>query len=219
MLELMAHLGSDRSLKILCLGAHSDDIEIGCGGTILRLIQLHPRVQLKWIVLSAHGERENEAFQSANLFLQGADTKEIAFQKFRDGFFPYVGGEVKEYFEALKRSIDPDIIFTHFRNDMHQDHRLVSEITWNTFRDHFILEYEIVKFDGDLGNPNMFVPLNRKDCEKKIKHIKDCFLSQATRQWFREDTYYSIMRLRGIECNAPEGYAEGFHGRKTTLTF
>lgn len=206
-----------KSLKVLCLGAHSDDIEIGCGGTVLKLIKGHQHVAFDWVVLSADEKRRKEAEISAAAFLAGAGQMKVVVKTFRDGFFPYVGGEIKEYFEELKRTIDPDVIFTHNQSDLHQDHRLVSELTWNTFRDHLILEYEIPKYDGDLGAPNVFVPLNETVCGTKIRLILKYFKSQAGNRWFTEDTFRAIMRLRGIESNAPAGYAEAFYNRKLVI--
>ena len=205
------------TLKVLCLGAHSDDIEIGCGGTVLKLIKDHKRTAFDWVVLSADERRRKEAEASAAAFLAGAGRRKVVVKKFRDGFFPYAGGEIKEYFEGLKRTIDPDLILTHCRSDLHQDHRLVSDLTWNTFRDHLILEYEIPKYDGDLGAPNVFVHLDEAVCRAKIRNILDHFETQAGNQWFTEDAFRALMRLRGIESNAPDGYAEAFHGRKLAL--
>jgi LmbE family N-acetylglucosaminyl deacetylase len=217
MLKLELSLPKDRPLKVLCLGAHSDDIEIGCGGTILKLLQEHKNVAFYWVVFSANQERKKEAIKSANTLLKPAKEKTVVVKNFRDGFFPYIGAEIKEYFETLKRSFSPDVIFTHYRDDLHQDHRLVSELTWNTFRDHMILEYEIPKYDGDLGTPNVFVHLDEGAIGKKIQHILRSFKSQAENQWFTEDTFKAMLRLRGIESNSPSGYAEGFYSRKTVL--
>ncbi len=200
--------------KILALGAHADDIEIGCGGTILRLLEENPATEVYWVVLGASGERRAEAVQSANLFLANARRKEIVVKEFRDGYFPYMGAEIKDFFEELKRKYLPDVILTHYREDLHQDHRLVSELTWNTFRNHLILEYEIVKYDGDLGAPNFFVHLTESVAQRKIRTILECFQSQKKKNWFTEDTFSSILRLRGIESNAPNKYAEGFYCRK-----
>ena len=205
------------TLKVLCLGAHSDDIEIGCGGTVLKLIKDYKRTAFDWVVLSADEIRRREAEASAAAFLAGAGRRKVVVKKFRDGFFPYAGGEIKEYFEELKRTIDPDLIFTHCRQDLHQDHRLVSELTWNTFRDHLILEYEILKYDGDLGGPNAFVHLDEVVCAVKIKNILKQFKSQTGNRWFTEDAFRALMRLRGIEANAPAGNAEAFYGRKLVL--
>lgn len=202
---------------ILCLGAHSDDIEIGCGGTLLKLIDLYPNLSIVWVVLGASGQREEEAYNSAYSFLEAVDQKEVFVKGFRDGFFPYMGIEVKEYFEELKRLIKPDLILTHYRQDRHQDHRLVSDLTWNTFRDHLIWEYEIPKYDGDLGSPNIFVPLNESICRKKVSHLFEHFGTQANRSWFTEETFLSMMRLRGIESNAMGQYAEAFYCRKIIL--
>ena len=200
--------------KILALGAHADDIEIGCGGTILRLLEENPATDVCWVVMGATGQRRTEAIQSANLFLANAQRKEIVVKEFRDGYFPYIGTEIKDFFEELKRKYLPDLILTHYHGDLHQDHRLVSELTWNTFRNHLILEYEIVKYDGDLGAPNFFVHLNESIVRKKIQTIVGLFKSQEQKSWFTEDAFSSILRLRGIESNAPEKYAEGFYCRK-----
>jgi len=204
----------DRSLKILCLGAHSDDIEIGCGGTILRFLEERNNAEIYWVVFAANAEREIEATKSANLFLKDTEHKNIIAKNFRDGFFPYIGTELKEFFEQLKQEFSPDIVFTHYRKDLHQDHRTISELTWNTFRDHLILEYEIPKFDGDLGSPNFFVHLDKTICRRKIKKILSYYRSQLGKKWFAEDTFWSILRLRGIESNAPGKYAEAFYCRK-----
>src|SRR5713226_8277094 len=203
-------------LNILCLGAHSDDIEIGCGGTILRLAQQYPNCVFHWVVLSACGVRAAEARHAAALFAGKEAVRGPLLKSFQDGFLPFAGAEVKAIFEELK-AISPDIIFTHNRNDAHQDHRLVAELTWNTFRDHLILEYEIPKYDGDLGQPTVFIPLESGVSEKKVRHIMDAFQSQHSRRWFRPDTFLSLMRLRGMECNAPSGYAEAFYCRKMVL--
>jgi LmbE family N-acetylglucosaminyl deacetylase len=201
-------------LKILCLGAHCDDIEIGCGGSIITLLEKYQKTEVNWVVFSSNKARAEEANASAESFLLDAGEKKIVIKDFRDGFFPYIGGEIKSFFEKLKSSINPDIIFTHFRNDLHQDHRLISELTWNTFRDHFILEYEIVKYDGDLGAPNLFIHLSRGVSEKKAGIIVKVFNSQGHRSWFTSDAFLSIMRIRGLESNAPEKYAEAFYCRK-----
>lgn len=201
-------------LKILCLGAHSDDIEIGCGGSIIRLTREVPDIEVRWIVLGATGLRKSEATESARLFLRHAPKSRIVVRSFRDGFLPYLGYKVKDYFETLKASYAPDVIFTHYRRDLHQDHRIVSELTWNTFRDHVILEYEIMKYDGDLGSPNFFVHLDKPTCEEKVRTLRRVFRTQNQRAWFSEDTFSSLMRLRGVESNAPDRYAEAFYSRK-----
>lgn len=199
--------------KILALGAHADDIEIGCGGTILRLLEENPATEVYWVVLGATGQRKTEAVESANLFLENAQRKEIVIKEFRDSYFPYVGAQIKEFFEELKRKYLPDLVLTHYRGDLHQDHRLVSELTWNTFRNHLILEYEIVKYDGDIGVPNFFVHLPESIVRKKIQTILGSFKSQREKSWFTEDVFSSILRLRGVESNA-EKYAEAYYCRK-----
>jgi LmbE family N-acetylglucosaminyl deacetylase len=204
-------------ITVLCLGAHSDDIEIGCGGTILRLAEQYPQSTFHWVVFSATGPRELEARRGASLFVAANQLKEPLLKTFPDGSLPAVGAEVKAVFENLKNTISPDLILTHYRKDAHQDHRLLAEFTWNTFRDHLILEYEIPKYDGDLGQPNVFVPLSREVCTKKIGHIMDTFESQHGKRWFQRETFSSLMRLRGMECNALSGYAEAFYSRKLVL--
>jgi LmbE family N-acetylglucosaminyl deacetylase len=208
---------AESPLNVLCLGAHSDDIEIGCGGTILRLREQYPNCRLQWAVFSAIDVRKAEAEQAARLFAGANAGHPPLLCNFRDGFMPFAGAEVKETFEQLKRAVAPDLIFTHNSNDAHQDHRLVSELTWNTFRDHLILEYEIPKYEGDLGQPEFFVPISSEICQAKIQHLMDVFHSQRCRRWFREDTFSSLMRLRGMQCNADSGYAEAFYCRKLVL--
>lgn len=202
---------------VLCLGAHCDDIEIGCGGTVSRLVDEHPGLTVTWVVFCSSDVRAREARASAEAVLAGVKTKDIVIKAFRDGFLPYRGWEVKEAFEALKSVAAPDVIFTHYRGDLHQDHRLVSEMTWSTFRDHFILEYEIPKFDGDLGSPSVFVHLDEAVVSRKIDNILRNFSSQTEKKWFSPETFRAILRLRGIESNAPAGYAEGFYSRKLIL--
>ena len=206
-----------RPLNILCLGAHSDDIEIGCGGTILKLLSSNSAANVFWLVLGAAGDREKEAHTSAERFLAGAVGRKIVVKGFRDSFFPYIGAEIKEYFEQIKKEISPDVIFTHCRHDLHQDHRLASELTWNTFRDHLIMEYEIIKYDGDLGVPNAFVHLDEAHAIQKVKNILEVFRTQGSRSWFTEDAFMSIMRIRGLESNAPGKFAEGFYCRKLVI--
>ncbi len=207
----------DSTYKVLCLGAHCDDIEIGCGGTILKLIETYPNIMFDWVVFSSNLQREKEAYNSAIRFLENAQQKKIVIKQFKDGFFPFIGSEIKLFFEQLKQDYNPDLIFTHSRHDLHQDHRLISDLTWNTFRNHLILEYEIPKYDGDLGNPNFFVHLEQKNCLDKINYIIDSFPSQNNKQWFTEETFLSILRLRGVESNAPNKYAEAFYCRKVVF--
>jgi len=203
-------------LTILCLGAHSDDIEIGCGGTLLQLRQGDTKLKFHWVVFSAAGKRGEEARKAAELFTAGCE-KEIVLKEYRDGFLPYSGVQVKDFFEELKGRVNPDLIFTHWQGDAHQDHRLISELTWNTFRNHLILEYEIPKYDGDLGRPNVFVPLEPSLHEQKVTHLFDAFESQQTKPWFDRDTILGLMRIRGMESNSPTGYAEAFYARKIIL--
>jgi LmbE family N-acetylglucosaminyl deacetylase len=218
MLNLTLGQGGRAPLRVLCLGSHSDDLEIGCGGTLLTLIASRSDVSVEWIVFSASDDRAAEARTSAMQFLEGAADTSVQVERFRDGFFPYVGHDIKQYFEELKRRCSPDLIFTHYRDDRHQDHRLISDLTWNTFRDHLILEYEIPKYDGDLGSPNLFVHLDEAICRRKVRAITSMFQTQLNRHWFTDDTFFSLLRLRGIEAASPTGYAEGFYCRKAVAT-
>ncbi len=204
-----------RGIKtLLCLGAHADDIEIGCGGTILKLARDNPGLNVSWVVLSTEGARAAEARQSARRFLERAGRKKIALKRFRNGYFPYEGERIKDYFELLKDSIQPDLVLTHCGHDRHQDHRLLADLTWNTFRDHLILEYEIPKYDGDLGNPNFFVHLDEAICRQKAQWVCKFFRTQRDKHWFTADTFLSLMRIRGVECASPTKYAEAFYCRK-----
>jgi LmbE family N-acetylglucosaminyl deacetylase len=207
---------SDDAVQLLCLGAHSDDIEIGCGGTVLHLKQVFPRLKFHWVVFSAGGPRGQEAAKAAELFTSGCE-KEVVLKDYRDGFLPYDGAQVKDFFEELKSRVNPDLIFTQWGGDAHQDHRLLSELTWNTFRNHLILEYEIPKYDGDMGRPNFFVPLKDPLSEQKIDHLFAAFESQRGKKWFDREAFRGLMRLRGMESNSPSGYAEAFHARKVIL--
>lgn len=198
---------------VLALGAHCDDIEIGCGGALLRFIRENPGLTVHWVVFASNPKREAEARKAAGLFLQGAQAH-ILVHAFRDGFLPYKGLEVKEAFEALKGQVQPDLIFTHYREDRHQDHRLVSELTWNTWRDHTIWEYEIPKYDGDMGIPNGFVELSETIYKHKVELIRECYPTQWGKNWFSEDTFLGLMRLRGMECQAESHHAEAFYCRK-----
>jgi LmbE family N-acetylglucosaminyl deacetylase len=206
-----------RRLTLLCLGAHSDDIEIGCGGTVLSLLAAYPRTAVRWVVFSAPGRRGTEARRSAARFLRGAARADVDLHEFRDGFFPHERAGIKETFETLKAGPQPDLVLTHYGQDRHQDHRVISELTWNTFRDHWILEYEVPKYDGDLGQPNTFVPLRPAVRRRKVSLLMSGFGSQRSKRWFTPATFEGLMRLRGVESAAADGYAEAFHSRKTTL--
>jgi LmbE family N-acetylglucosaminyl deacetylase len=203
--------------RVLCLGAHCDDIEIGCGGTVLRLLAESDRIEVYWVVFCSIPERASEARRSASMFLKRARAKTIVVESFRDGFLPYLGTPVKECFERLKKTFSPDLIFTHFRQDLHQDHRFTCELTWNTFRNHLILEYEIPKYDADLYQPNFFVPLSDAIRRKKVQRLMRYFGTQRNKHWFSEDLFNGIMRLRGAESASPTCYAEAFHCRKLLL--
>ena len=200
--------------NILCLGAHPDDIEIGCGGTILRLVKELPEAQFYWIVFSGNQIRHKEAYDSATIFLEKAKAKKIDIQGFRESYFPFVGARIKDYFEKLGKEISPDIVFTHHRSDAHQDHRVVSDLTWNTFRHHFILEYEIPKYDGDLEVPNWYVLLEEAHVKRKIDNLLEVYQTQKQKPWFDEETFRSILKIRGIESRSPTKYAEAFYCRK-----
>src|SRR5262245_4827439 len=203
-------------LSVLCLGAHSDDIEIGVGATLLSMIARGVRLDVQWCVLSGVGERESEARASAADFLSKAASARVEVMSFRDGFFPEQGDAIKAWFETLKMRADPDVILTHYRDDAHQDHRHVCRMTWNTFRDHCILEYEIPKWDGDMGQPNLYIPVSLKALQRKIDLLSLHFGSQRSKQWFDSETFLGLARLRGMECRAPERYAEAFFARKLT---
>jgi LmbE family N-acetylglucosaminyl deacetylase len=212
-LDFRLPANSDK-LNILCLGAHSDDVEIGCGGTILRLLAEREAV-VWWVVFGCSGPRVVEAQESAESFLENASAKHIEIYGFRDAFFPYAGPEIKERFEALKQAISPDLIFTHARHDLHQDHRLLNELTWNTFRGNLILEYEIPKYDADLGSPNLFVRLEPETVEKKLQRLTRFFATQRDKRWFDDETFRGLLRLRGVEAGVR--YAEAFYCRKGVL--
>ncbi|MBZ5510173.1 MAG: PIG-L family deacetylase [Acidobacteriia bacterium] len=217
MINVALNGGASRPLNVLCLGCHSDDIEIGCGGTILRLAEQYPGSTFHWVVLSAVGVREAEAQRAARMFVGSGNLQGPLLKAFRDSFMPFEGAEIKAVFEELKAAVSPDLVLTHYRNDAHQDHRLIAELTWNTYRDHLILEYEIPKYDGDLGQPSLYIPLSAEVCQKKVRYLLDAFPSQRTKRWFEESTFLGLMRLRGMECNAPSGYAEAFYCRKLVL--
>jgi LmbE family N-acetylglucosaminyl deacetylase len=202
---------------VLCLGAHADDIEIGCGGTIRRWAREGRLDDVRWVVFSAEGPRQDEAQAGAAAFLEGASSRTVQVESFRDGFFPSNLAEIKERFESLKREVVPDVILTHRRDDAHQDHRAVNELAWNTFRDHVILEFEIPKYDGDLVTPNVYVELDDALIKEKAGLLEQVFGSQRDRHWFSRETFLGLARVRGVECRSAGGYAEGFVGRKLVL--
>jgi LmbE family N-acetylglucosaminyl deacetylase len=216
MLELLSATSASVT-RILCLGAHCDDIEIGCGGTLLKLLDSRAGARVDWVVLSSDERREAEARAGAEAFLANAGEANVVTRTFRQRFFPYVATEIKEFFDELGASTQPDLIFTHFADDRHQDHRLLSELTYNTFRDHLVLEYEIPKWDGDIARPSVYVRLDDAHVERKVDTIWAVFESQRDKQWFSKETFLATMRLRGIECKSPSGYAEAFHCRKLVL--
>jgi LmbE family N-acetylglucosaminyl deacetylase len=205
-----------RRTHVLAIGSHADDIELGCGGTLLTLAS-HADLEVTWVVLGAQDDREQEARASAEAFLADVPEKRIVIEQFRDGYFPYVGAQVKDRFEQLKDEVVPDVIFTHTSVDLHQDHRLVAELTWNTFRDHLIFEYEIPKYDGDLAQPNVFVPLEAEVVAAKVRLLLEHFVSQRDKHWFTEDLFRGLMRIRGMETSSPTHYAEAFRCRKLML--
>jgi LmbE family N-acetylglucosaminyl deacetylase len=215
-LKLRADALAADATTILCVGAHSDDIEIGCGGTVLTLLSRRPELSVHWVVLSSTDERRREALRGAERFLGDSRRHHVAVQEFEERYFPY-DTALKRYFDDLGASLSPDLIFTHCRHDLHQDHRVVSELTWNTFRDHLILEYEVPKYDADLAQPGFFVELPRSECERKVGSIIDTFPSQRSRYWFSDETFWALLRLRGVECRSATGYAEAFHARKLVL--
>jgi LmbE family N-acetylglucosaminyl deacetylase len=205
-------------LSILCLGAHSDDIEIGIGGTILQWLNEGAKLDVMWCVLSAVGPRKSEARASAADFLSGVERTQVELHDFLDGYFPSQAAELKTYFEGMKARVEPDIVFTHRRDDAHQDHREISRHTWNTFRDHMILEYEVPKWDGDIGRPNLYVSLRESVMARKVELLNRHFVSQRGKHWFDEETFRGLARLRGMECRAKDRYAEGLFAHKLMLS-
>lgn len=208
----MISFSLERAKNILCLGAHSDDLEIGIGATILKLLSKRKDLVVSWVVFTADGKRDAEAKASAQKMLAHANKSSIIVKQFRNGYFPFEGEAIKNFFEELKSDVRPDLVFTHYRNDRHQDHRVISDFTWNTFRNHLILEYEIPKYDGDLGCPNVFVPINQRLAQTKVDHLLKFFPTQAERHWFDREMFFGLMRVRGVECATT--YAEAFYARK-----
>lgn len=215
--SLSLNLPGGRAPKFLFIGAHCDDIEIGCGGTAMELLGRYPNAEVHWVVLSSNEVRSKEAREAAAMILGNIEKKNVVLQTFRESFFPSEAPSIKEFFEQIKRDVSPDLVFAHYRDDLHQDHRTVGELIWNTYRNHMILEYEIPKYDGGLGSPGVFVPLSEDTVKRKVDLLMKCFGSQVPKQWFTPDTFRGLMRLRGIECNAPAGFAEAFYARKLCL--
>ena len=217
MIELQVSDIDKRGLNILFLGAHCDDIEIGCGGTVLTLLEKYKIRKIVWVVFCSNETRKKEAEASAGHFLEPVENMDIRVMSYRDGFLPHVWSEVKEEFESVKSQFNPDLIFTHTRDDRHQDHRIVSDLTWNTFRNHLILEYEIPKYDGDLTTPSLYVEIDRETADHKKRIILKSFQSQQNKHWLDDELLSSLMRIRGVESVSESGYAEGFHVRKMVL--
>ncbi|MEM7068643.1 MAG: PIG-L deacetylase family protein [Pseudomonadota bacterium] len=214
----MIHANFDHAHKILCLGAHSDDIEIGCGGTILKLLNANPDISIHWVVFSAIGERKDEALTAANSFLKNAGANKIELHNFPDTRFPYSeANEIKECFSKLASNVNPDLVFTHRKDDAHQDHRLIADLTWQHFRNHLIFEYEIPKYEGDLGQPNLFVSIDETWVKEKIDILMNAFISQQDKYWFTPDNFEALMRIRGLECHSESGFAEAFYCSKMRL--
>lgn len=207
----------DHPLAVLCLGAHCDDIEIGCGATLARWAREYPNAHFTWAIFSGDSMRKTESRAACAQLLPRPGTCDMRLFEFRESYFPSQVEQIKDAFEELKTALRPDVILTHRLEDRHQDHKLIAELTWNTFRSHVILEYEIPKYEGDLGHPNVFIPLDTEELGQKIRCLADCFPSQRSRTWFTDDTFRALARLRGIECGAPSGFAEAFYGRKLCL--
>jgi LmbE family N-acetylglucosaminyl deacetylase len=209
---------SHEALGVLCLGAHSDDIEIGCGGTLLRWLGEYAQLNVTWAVASAVGDRAVEARRSARALLKGATRLDLVLGDLPDAHLPAHYGRAKAWLREVAHVCpQPDVILTHRLEDRHQDHRLLAELTAQTWRDHLVLAYEIPKYEGDLGQPALFVPLPRRIAERKTRHLLKHFASQRGKDWFTASTFEALMRLRGVECRAPEGWAEAFHVRKAVL--
>lgn len=214
MLRLAPEVRRGQPFRLLCIGAHSDDLEIGCAGTVLTWLASMPAVDVTWVVLSAEGIRSSEANRSARALLARAARRKVFIANFRDCFLQSQYTDVKDYFEHLKKEVDPDVVMTHWLQDRHQDHRLTAELTWNTWRNHLVLEYEIPKYEGDLANPNVYVPISTSLARRKVSHLNRCFSSQRGKEWFTGDTFLGLMRLRGLESRSQSGFAEAFHARK-----
>jgi LmbE family N-acetylglucosaminyl deacetylase len=217
MLKWIPNIEPNQPLRVLCLGAHSDDIEIGCGAALLQLAASEHPLDIRWVVFSGSHSRAAEARSSADYWLDQVESSQVDLHDFRDGFFPDDWAAIKEEFEKLKGAFNPDMIFTHAQQDLHQDHRIIHDLTWNTFRNHAILEYEVPKYDGDMGSPNFYIPLSEKAAKAKVAGLMKFFGSQVNKHWFCEELFLGLMRIRGMECCSPSGYAEGFYVRKASI--
>jgi LmbE family N-acetylglucosaminyl deacetylase len=217
MLRLAPEVPARRPLRLLCIGAHSDDLEIGCGATVMTWLANRRSTEVTWVVLSAEGARAAEARRSARALLARARAPQIVIAAFRDGYLPGQYAEVKDLFEHLKNEPAPDVVLTHWLQDRHQDHRLAAELTWNTWRNHLVLEYEVPKYEGDLAPPNAYVPVSAAVARRKVNHLRRYFSSQKKKDWFVADNFLGLMRLRGMESRSPSGLAEAFHARKLVL--
>jgi len=218
MLTLIPNQDARKTLRVLCVGAHCDDIEIGCGASLLALQAGKPKVKIDWAILSGSAERRRETQAAMSMLVKPRARGELIFGDFHDGRLPAQYLEVKDFFESLKRRPAPDVILCHERDDRHQDHRMVNEMVWNTFRDHLVFEYEIPKWDGGLGQPNVYIHVTRSQAEAKVKALLQAYRTQSQRDWFSSETFMAMLRLRGIECRSPSGYAEAFHGRKLHIS-
>ncbi len=210
-------LEAQSARRILCVGAHCDDIEIGCGASVVALQNRAEQVIVDWVVLSGTVERRRETEAALQTLVRPANRGELLFGDFPDGRFPAAYGAIKDFCESLKSRPAPDLILCHERDDRHQDHRIVNEMVWNTFRDHMVLEYEIPKWDGGLGQPNVYIPVEAEAADAKVDALLASYPSQSGRDWFTRDTFMALLRLRGLECRSPSGYAEAFYGRKLTF--
>ena len=208
-------LSLERVRTVLAVGAHSDDIEIGAGGTLLRLAA-NPDVVIHWVVLSAADERTAEARHSASLYLAGRSTATVEVKAFRERYFPYQP-EIKEYFDDLGARIQPDLVLAPRTDDLHQDHRVAGELAVNTFRSQPVLHYELIKYEGDLITPNVYVPLTVDQMDRKVAFLDEAFPSQHGRYWWRPETFRGIAAVRGVESRSESGYAEGFQCRKLVV--
>lgn len=207
---------TDRALRVVALGAHADDIEIGAGGLIQRLVADTPSLSIRWLVASATPERRREAEKASSRLVGSVSDCTLDIGDLRDGFLPFLGPAPKEWL-IRHAGFEPDIVICPRGEDLHQDHRLVGQLAWQVFRSSLIFEYEIPKYEGDLGRPNVYVVLDRATAERKVATILEAFPSQRSRRWFEPETFWALLRLRGIEAASPTGFAEAFHASKIVL--